>query len=429
MSNVLAIVGLQWGDEGKGKVVDWLAAAAAHVARFQGGHNAGHSLVRGGEKTVLHLLPSGVLQPATSCYIGGGVVVSPAALLEEIARLQAMGVQLEGRLFVADSATLILPYHQQIDCARDRENKIGTTGRGIGPAHEDKVGRRALRFYDLYSSGGRDKLAANVEFYNYLLARHGVAPLDEPALWAEMQQQAAQLRPYLRDDIGSRLAAAAKSGEKILLEGAQGALLDIEQGTYPYTTSASCLAAAAAGGVGAELHPQTVGISKAYCTRVGNGPFPTEIDDAAGKALAEKGEEFGATTGRARRVGWLDIPLLRHTIRVNGCRQLIVTKLDILDDFDEIKVCTAYDLHGRERPLPPSDPGQLAHCRPRYETLPGWRGGPCAGLQDEARLPAAARRYLQRIEQLCETPVAVVSTGAERGDIIARAPLFGGGAV
>ena len=423
-NNVIVVIGLQWGDEGKGKIVDWLSAKAAHVVRFQGGHNAGHSLVHNGKKTVLHLLPSGILQPQTRCYIGNGVVISPAALLKEIEELQQVGVTLVGRLWVADSATLIFPYHQQIDCVRDKKNKIGTTGRGIGPAHEDKVGRRALRFYDFYNGCGKEKFTECVDFYNYVLARHGAPGLEAEALWEEMQQQVEALRPFLCDDIGAQLHAARKAGENILLEGAQGALLDIEQGTYPYTTSAPCLASAAAGGTGVDLFPHTVGITKSYCTRVGGGPFPTEINDAAGELLATKGEEFGATTGRARRVGWLDIPLLRHTTRVNGCRQLIVTKLDILDDFEQIQVCTAYELDGVERLLPPSDSVQLARCRPIYKTLPGWRGQETAGVTDVAALPAAAQAYLQLIEELSEVPIVAISTGADREKMISKEKLF-----
>lgn len=422
---VLAIVGLQWGDEGKGKIVDWLARDAAHVARFQGGHNAGHSLVHGKKKTILHLLPSGIMQPQAQCYIGNGVAVSPAALIEEIQNLQAQGIRTEGRLFVADNAAMILPYHQRLDCCRDRKNKIGTTGLGIGPAHEDKVGRRALRLYDLYNAAGEEKLAHNVEFYNIRLAPYqGEEKLNAAALWRTMQQQAEVLRPYVCDDIGARLAQAKAGGERILLEGAQGALLDIEQGTYPFTTSASCLTAAAAGGLGVELFPHTVGITKAYCTRVGNGPFPTEDAGAGGAQLAKVGEEFGSTTGRARRTGWLDIPLLRHAIRINGCQRLVVTKLDVLDAFDTIQLCTAYELDGVHRDHPPNDVSQLERCQPQYETLPGWSGTPCAGITEMDKLPAAAREYLQRIAELCGIPIAVVSTGAEREMTITQDPLF-----
>lgn len=424
INTVLTIVGLQWGDEGKGKIVDWLSAEARHVVRFQGGHNAGHSLVYQGKKTVLHLLPSGVLQPRVLCYIGSGVVVSPPALLKELQEVRQSGIALENRLFIAESAALVLPYHQRLDCARDKKNKIGTTGLGIGPAHEDKVGRRALHFYDLHNGAGWERLQENVDFYNYLLARHNEEALDAAALWEELLSQSEAVRPYLCDDIGCRLARAAADGENILLEGAQGALLDVEQGTYPYTTAAPCLASSAAAGIGAALPPRVVGISKCYSTRVGNGPFPTEITDTVGQQLAVRGDEFGATTGRARRVGWLDIPLLRHTIRVNGCREMIVTKLDILDTQPEVKICTAYELDGVQRDLPPADAVRLERCRPVYETLPGWRGQVTANVTDMAQLPAAAADYLRRVEELTGIPIVAVSTGAERDTTICRRPLF-----
>ena len=421
----LAIVGLQWGDEGKGKVVDWLAQKAAHVARFQGGHNAGHTLKHGKKKTILHLLPSGILQPHAHCYIGNGVAVSPAALIEEINALKDSGVDAEGKLSVADNAALILPYHQKLDCARDKKNKIGTTGRGIGPAHEDKAGRRALRLYDLYNGAGKRKLGICVEFYNDLLKRHDEPPsLDVNALWDEMQAQAEALRPYVCGEIGARLAQAQADGERILLEGAQGALLDVEQGTYPFATSASCLAAAAAGGLGVELFPYTVGITKTYCTRVGNGPFPTEDHEAAGERLGEIGEEYGATTGRQRRTGWLDIPMLRHAIRINGCQRLVVTKLDVLDAFDEIKLCTAYEMDGARRDLPPNDTSRLDDCIPQYEKMPGWRGKSTAGATAMDDLPPPAKDYLHRIAELCDTPIAVISTGAEREQTITLEELF-----
>ena len=424
LNTVVTIVGLQWGDEGKGKIVDWLAAKTRHVARFQGGHNAGHSLVHQGKKTVLHLLPSGVLQPQTLCYIGSGVVISLTALLKELQDIQQSDIVLKDRLFIADSAALVLPYHQRLDCARDRKNKIGTTGLGIGPAYEDKVGRRALHLYDLYNGAGWERLQENVSFYNYLLARHDEQGLDAAELWENLLRQVETVRPYLCDDIGCRLTQAAARRESVLLEGAQGALLDVEQGTYPYTTAAPCIAASADAGLGAALFSRVVGISKCYCTRVGNGPFPTEITDAVGAELAARGNEFGSTTGRARRVGWLDIPLLRHTIRVNGCRQIIITKLDIFDEQPEIKICTAYDLDGERRDLPPSDAVRLKRCRPVYETLPGWRGQKSANVTDMNQLPAAAENYIKRVEELTGIPVMAISTGAERDTTICRQPLF-----
>ncbi|MGI9298420.1 MAG: adenylosuccinate synthase [Gammaproteobacteria bacterium] len=419
----LAVVGLQWGDEGKGKIVDYLAGGAMHVARFQGGHNAGHTLVVNGEKTALHLLPSGVLHPGAKCYIGGGVVVSPAAFLEETATLAAKGIALRGRLFVADSAALVLPHHVLLDRRRETgANTIGTTLLGIGPAHEDKTARRAIRIYDLYNGEGREKLQNNIALYSEWLGE----TLDADAVWEDLRRRAAELRPFVCGDIGARLAAARARGETVLLEGAQAVMLDIEQGTYPFVTSAQCLPAAAAGGLGAELSPAVLGVSKAYATRVGNGPFPTELrDDDAGRRLSRVGEEFGATTGRCRRCGWLDIPMLRHAILVGGCRRLALTKLDVLDDFDEIPLCVNYDLDGAIVASPPADPCALARCRPIYETLPGWRGRRAAGIRDDSQLPPAARRYIGRIEELTGASAEVISTGAARDDTIVRRDPFG----
>lgn len=419
--NTLAVIGLQWGDEGKGKIVDLLAARAMHVARFQGGHNAGHTLVVDGEKTALHLLPSGVLHPGAKCYIGGGVVVSPAALLEETAALAANGVSLRGRLFVADSAALVLPYHELLDRRREKRANIGTTLRGIGPAHEDKTARRAIRIYDLYNGAGREKLRDNTELYSEWLGEK----LDAESVWEDLQQRAEELRPFVRGDIGAQLAAAKARGETVLLEGAQAVMLDIEQGTYPFVTSAQCLPAAAAGGLGAELSPAVLGVSKAYATRVGNGPFPTELRCEIGARLSRIGEEFGATTGRNRRCGWLDIPMLRHAILVGGCRRLALTKLDVLDDFDEIPLCVNYDLDGEIVAAPPADPCALARCRPIYETMPGWKGQNVAGIRDDSRLPPAARRYIARIEELTGARAEVISTGAARDDNIIRRHPFG----
>ena len=420
--SAVAVVGLQWGDEGKGKLVDWLAQGAAHVARFQGGHNAGHTLICDGEKHVLHLLPSGVLHPGVRCHIGNGVVVSPADLLKEIDLLEERGYSLADRLFIADSAALILPYHVALDCARDEGGHIGTTKRGIGPACEDKTGRRALRFYDLFNGCGEEKLRANLEFYRELLARYGKSVPAAESLWETLQRQGERLRPYLCDNIGERLAVAHEKGEHVLLEGAQGTLLDIEQGTYPYATSSGCLASTAAGGLGVELSPTVYGIIKSYCTRVGNGPFPTELDDDTGSQLARRGHEFGSTTQRPRRCGWLDIPLLRHALRVNGCRRLALTKMDVLDAFDEIFICVEYDIDGGRRQTPPSDPMLLQRCRPVYEKMPGWRQSPLGGMTGE--LPAAAAQYVKRIEDLCGVSIDLVATGPDRSSIIVRRHPF-----
>ena len=413
---VAAVVGLQWGDEGKGKIVDMLAAEARHVARFQGGHNAGHTLVAGGKKTALHLLPSGVLRRRARCYIGGGVVVPPDSLLEEIAGLPNPGA-LRGRLFVSSSAALVLPYHVLMDRQNESgENGIGTTLRGIGPAHEDKTARRALRIYDLYNGAGRKKLAANAALYAARLQ----TKINPDAVWTRLQKQAAQLRPYVCADVGERLAAAKRRGENIVLEGAQGVMLDVEQGTYPFTTSAQCLPAAAAGGIGAELAPQILGVCKAYATRVGNGPFPTELHNGAGAKIAADGEEFGATTGRPRRCGWLDIPMLRHAVLVSGCKRIALTKLDVLDGLDEIPLCTGYVLDGKTVLTPPADPAALSRCRPVYETMPGWGGKKTANVREYSKLPAAARRYLARIARLLGVRLDVVSTGAARETAVVR---------
>ena len=424
--SAVAIIGLQWGDEGKGKIVDRLAAEAQHVARFQGGHNAGHTLLINDKKIILHLLPAGVLRDTARCYIGNGVVISPPALLDEIRLLAEDGVDLRGRLFIALHAALILPYHVEIDCAREHKNKIGTTKRGIGPAYEDKVGRRALHFYDVLNGCGEHKLADTVSFYNDLLARHLESPpqLQVAKIWDDLCRQTEQLRPYLCDDIGEQLAQAHRRGDNILLEGAQGSMLDIEQGTYPFTTSSSCLASSAPGGLGVELSPQVLGVIKAYCTRVGNGPFPTELNDADGAILSKRGEEFGATTQRARRCGWLDVPLLRHALRVNGCRRMIVTKLDIFDFFENIKVCVEYDLDGARLQLPPADPAALARCRPVYQTLAGWRGKSVKNVTAAEHLPSAARDYLRRLEEWCDASIDIVSTGAERDAAIINKTPF-----
>ena len=428
--SVVAVVGLQWGDEGKGKIVDWLSSQAAHVARFQGGHNAGHTLLVGGKQTILHLLPSGVLHANAKCYIGNGVVISPSALLKEIKMLGTHGVSLLNRFYISSSAALVLPHHAKIDQQRESTNggNIGTTLLGIGPAHEDKTARRAVRIYDLYNGSGRDKLKKCLQSYALIKDDSQTSSDDEStnldALWKKMQLQARQLRPFVCGDIGEMLIAAKRRGECILLEGAQGVMLDIEQGTYPYVTSAQCLPTAAAGGLGAELSPQVLGVSKAYATRVGNGPFPTETDGDAADKLSKIGGEVGATTGRQRRCGWLDLPMLRHALRVSGCRRLALTKLDVLDSFAEIPICTAYELDGAHIHLPPPDPLALSRCRPVYETLPGWRGKTTAQLTDEAALPDNAKKYIATVEEHLGALVDIISTAADRESSIVRRHPF-----
>jgi adenylosuccinate synthase len=423
--SVVVAIGMQWGDEGKGKIVDWLATSAAHVARFQGGHNAGHTLIVGGRKTTLHLLPSGILHPQVDCYIGNGVVVSPTALLEEIDEMKASGIHFDGRFFVSNMAALILPHHVLLDHAREKQHSIGTTLRGIGPAHEDKIARRAMRLYDLYNGTGYDKLATLTALYQHFLKPHGMQPPPLEETWETLQQQASRLLPYVKDDIGERLDVARKRGEHVLLEGAQGAMLDIEQGTYPHTTSAQCLAAASASGLGVQLCPHVLGIIKAYATRVGEGPFPTELHDDTGAAIATTGGEIGATTGRARRCGWLDIPMLRHTLRLNDCTRLALTKLDVFDGMAEIKLCAAYELDGQKRQTPPSDPLALARCQPIYETFSGWPQESTSNVSDEKSLPAATCNYVRRIEELTGAQVEIISTGPERNATIVRRHPFG----
>ena len=415
----LAVIGLQWGDEGKGKIVDLLAADAAHVARFQGGHNAGHTLTIGGRSTVLHLLPSGVLHPGVRCYLGGGVVLSPSALLEEIQALDGGADSLRGRFFIASSAALVLPCHVALDKKRDTDG-IGTTLRGIGPAHEDKTARRALRVYDLQNKDGREKFNRLADRYDSILQTQ----TDREKVWQILQEQMKSLSPFVCDDIGERLAAADAAGETILLEGAQGAMLDIEQGTYPFVTSAQCLPAAAAGGLGAELSPTTLGVSKAYATRVGNGPFPTELQNEEGEKLAALGGEVGATTGRRRRCGWLDLPMLRRALRVCGCKKMALTKMDVLDQFDSIPVCVHYTLDGKTILNPPADPSALSRCIPHYETLPGWRGEQVANAENESALPSAARRYIARLEELLQVRITLISTSPRRESAILRENLF-----
>ncbi len=429
--SAFVIVGLQWGDEGKGKIVDLLAANAKHVARFQGGHNAGHTLVINGKKTTLHLIPSGILQAQSKCYIGNGVVLSPKSFLDEVKMAEEQGIDVCERLFVSSSATLILDYHVALDIARETKHgaseAIGTTLRGIGPAHGDKVARRALRVYDLYNGQLKDKINSNVALYNKLFDHHQEKPsyINADELIETLQQQAVQLRPYVCDDIPTRLVTAYENDEDILLEGAQGALLDVENGTYPFVTSAHCLPSYATIGLGVDLSPTVLGVIKAYSTRVGNGPLPTEINDRVGEIIATAGGEFGSTTGRPRRCGWLDIPMLRKTMRLCGTKRLIITKMDVFDSLEEIKLCTAYELDGKTTHLPPDDSQALIRCQPVYETLAGWKGEVVSGVRQESDLPKNAQNYLARIQHLTGVDIDIISTGAERQDTIIKRHPFG----
>jgi adenylosuccinate synthase len=425
----VVVIGAQWGDEGKGKIVDWLTDHARGVVRFQGGHNAGHTLVIGGRKTVLHLIPSGVLREKVACYIGNGVVLSPQALVEEIATLEGGGVDVRSRLKISEACPLILPHHAALDLAREAAKgdfKIGTTGRGIGPAYEDKVARRAIRLQDLFH---RERFAAKLrellDYHNFVLKNYLKAePVDFQKTFDETTRLAERIKPMVAD-VPRLLYEAQKAGHNLLFEGAQGTLLDIDHGTYPYVTSSNCVAGAAAAGAG--IGPQhlhyVLGVTKAYTTRVGSGPFPTELENELGKTIATRGNEFGSTTGRPRRCGWLDIPALKRSIQINGFSGLGVTKLDVLDGLDTVQIATAYRLNGQLSELLPVGAEELESCRPVYESMPGWKES-TLGAERYEQLPAAARNFLERIEQVCGVPIDLISTGPERAHTIVRRHPF-----
>jgi adenylosuccinate synthase len=431
----VVVVGTQWGDEGKGKVVDWLTEHAQGVVRFQGGHNAGHTLVIRGHKTALQLVPSGIMREAVRCYIGNGVVVDPAHLLVEIARLEAAGLEVRSRLFVSESCPLILPFHVALDLAREgrRESrgsgKIGTTGKGIGPAYEDKVARRALRAQDLkHPARFEARLHELLELHNHALAWLGAAPLEAGPILDGALRAAEQIRPLLAD-VGWQLQQAHAAGDRLLFEGAQGTLLDIDHGTYPYVTSSNCVAgnAAAGSGVGPQLLQHVLGITKAYTTRVGGGPFPTElpidVPGTIGHHLSTVGQERGVVTGRPRRCGWLDVAALRRSAIINGLSGLCITKLDVLDGLAEIQACVGYRLHGRTLDVLPLDADEIAACEPIYERFPGWAER-TAGLTDWDQLPPNARAYLERVRSLIGVPIDLVSTGPDREHTIVRRHPF-----
>ncbi|MBI3140869.1 MAG: adenylosuccinate synthase [Rhodocyclales bacterium] len=429
MAKNVVVVGTQWGDEGKGKVVDWLTDHAQGVVRFQGGHNAGHTLVIGGKKTVLHLVPSGILRAGVTCYIGNGVVLAPEALIKEMDELEAAGVDAAARLRISEACPLILPYHQALDNAREiakGANKIGTTGRGIGPAYEDKVARRGLRLQDLMRPKRfAEKLAEILDYHNYVLVHYFRA---QPVDFQKTLEGALALAPRLEKlvaDVPRALYEAHRDGANLLFEGAQGTLLDIDHGTYPYVTSSNCVAGAAAAGagVGPGMLHYVLGITKAYTTRVGGGPFPTELDDEVGKHLATRGNEFGATTGRPRRCGWFDAAALKRSIQINGVSGLCVTKLDVLDGVEELKICTGYKLEGKLTDILPVGAEDLAGCEPVYEIMPGWKES-TVGVKTLEGLPASARAYLKRMEQICGVPVDMISTGPDREEtIVLRHPF------
>ncbi|HET9149902.1 MAG TPA: adenylosuccinate synthase [Alphaproteobacteria bacterium] len=430
MANV-AVVGAQWGDEGKGKIVDWLSSRADVVVRFQGGHNAGHTLVIGNKTFKLSLLPSGVVRPGKLSIIGNGVVVDPWALFEEIAAIEKQGIKISPEnLVVAENAALILPLHSRLDRVREEARgraAIGTTGRGIGPAYEDKVARRAIRVCDLADrSTLGDKIDHLLMHHNALLRGLGAKEIDRGELLASLEKIAPRLLPFA-DAVWRRLDDARRDGKRILFEGAQGAMLDIDHGTYPYVTSSNTVAGQAATGSGMGFGGinYVLGITKAYTTRVGAGPFPTELDNAVGERIGERGREFGTVTGRKRRCGWFDAVMVRQALKVGGINGIALTKLDVLDGFDELKVCTGYRYGGNAYTHFPSSMEVQAGVEPVYETFEGWSQS-TQGARSWAELPANAIKYVRRIEELIEAPVAILSTSPERDDTILVHDPFAG---
>jgi len=417
----LAVLGAQWGDEGKGKIVDLLTPGFSIVARFQGGHNAGHTIYINGAKFILRLVPSGILHPGVTCVIGNGVVVDPEALFAELDELARNGIATRGRIVVSDKAHLILPYHRDLDLlseARRGERKIGTTSRGIGPAYEDKIARRGIRVGDLIDPKGlEENVRDNVTARNRLVQD---STMDWKPVLAQLLKYAERMRPMIRD-VSVLLNEATRARAAILFEGAQGTLLDIDHGTYPFVTSSN----ASIGGVctGLGIPPKAIGhvlgVAKAYTTRVGEGPFPTELFGEMGNRLRETGSEYGAVTGRPRRCGWYDAVAVRYAARINGLDGLALTKLDVLDGLDRIDICTAYRSGTRTLTEFPSDVGQLAQCKPVYESLPGWVA-PTKGIRSFEALPEAARDYIARLEEASGVRAAIVSTGSERDDTIVR---------
>jgi adenylosuccinate synthase len=430
MGRNVVVIGTQWGDEGKGAVVDMLAERAHAVVRFQGGHNAGHTLVIDGRKTVLHLIPSGILRDDVVCLIGNGVVVSLAALAKEMDELAGRGVPVEQRLRISAACPLILTSHMSLDKAREHASgpaAIGTTGRGIGPAYEDKVARRALRVSDLFAPQAlREKLERLLDLHNFLLERYYSAPrVDAAQELDELLRLGERVKPLVVD-VTEVLRGLQDDGRSVLFEGAQGGMLDIDLGTYPFVTSSNTTVGGAFSGtgVGPSAVDYVLGIVKAYTTRVGAGPFPTELHDDVGKRLASVGNEFGSTTGRPRRCGWFDAVLVRRAVFTNSLRGLCLTKLDVLDGLPEIKICTAYRLDGRVQGTPPLSSDRYVDCEPVYETMPGWSDA-THDVTSFASLPEAAKRYLRRLEELCEVPIDIVSTGPSREAVIVRRHPFG----
>jgi adenylosuccinate synthase len=429
MGKSVVVIGTQWGDEGKGKVVDLLTDRSAAVVRFQGGHNAGHTLVIDGEKTILHLIPSGILRDGVRCLIGNGVVLSPEALLKELGVLEQSGIPARERLTISDACPLILPYHIALDQARELargKKAIGTTGRGIGPAYEDKAARRGIRLGELMDSAHfAERLREVMEYHNFTLQNYyKVDAVDYQKVLDEALAQAEEIRPMVGDVTGI-IHQLQDEDASILFEGAQGSMLDIDHGTYPYVTSSNTTAGSAASGSGAGPRDldYLLGIVKAYTTRVGGGPFPTELFDDDGKYLSDKGHEVGATTGRARRCGWLDTVALRRTLRLNSISGLCITKLDVLDGLKALKICVAYKLNGEEITTPPTGADLFEQCEPVYIEMPGWQD-PTVGAQSIDVLPQAARNYLDKLEELCGVPIHIISTGPDRKETMVLTDPF-----
>lgn len=427
----VVVIGTQWGDEGKGKIVDWLTDHAQGVVRFQGGHNAGHTLVIDGKKTALQLIPSGIMRAGVACYIGNGVVLSVPDLLREIDKLEAVGVEVASRLKVSEACPVILPYHTALDAAREiarGNSKIGTTGKGIGPAYEDKVARRAIRVADLMSENRfAEKLRDNLDYHNFVLTQYLKADaVDYQKTLDDALSTVSRLAPMVTD-VSSALYAAYKAGANLLFEGAQGSLLDVDHGTYPFVTSSNCVAgnAAAGAGVGPNMLHYILGITKAYTTRVGSGPFPSELptDQGVGEHLSRIGHEFGTVTGRARRCGWFDAALLRRSMQINGVSGICLTKLDVLDGLESLRICTGYKLDGNIADIFPVGAEDAARCEPIYEEIAGWKESTVGAKSLEA-LPENARRYIKRIEELVGVPIDMVSTGPDREEtIVLRHPF------
>ncbi|MEZ0316358.1 adenylosuccinate synthase [Methylobacillus sp. MM3] len=436
MNKNVVVIGTQWGDEGKGKIVDWLTDHAQGVVRFQGGHNAGHTLVIGNKKTVLHLIPSGILREEVQCYIGNGVVLSPQALLTELRMLEEAGVNVRSRLKISEACPLILPYHVALDQAREAAKgtaKIGTTGRGIGPAYEDKVARRAIRLQDMfYRERFAAKLGEVLDYHNFVLKNYFQAEtVDFQRTLEDTLALAEQIKPMVAD-VSNMLYLANQQGQRLLFEGAQGALLDVDHGTYPFVTSSNTIAGGAStgSGVAPQMLNYVLGITKAYTTRVGSGPFPTELYDAVdkldpiGKQLATRGHEFGSTTGRARRCGWFDAAALKRSIQVNGVSGLCITKLDVMDGMETVQIGVGYRIGGTTHDIFPVGAEALDHCEPIYEEMPGWSES-TVGIKRYEDLPVAAKNYLKRMEEVCGVPIDIISTGPDRDETIVLRHPFG----